>query len=403
MPRETISEEYVRLALAIDQHLPGYIDAYFGPPDWQEQAKSEGLLPLPELARRVSSLADAIANSNAMDEQRKDFLTRHVLAMQTSLRLLQGERMALAEEVELLYDVRPTWVDETLFEDAYRLLEELLPSGDTLRERMILRRKALEVSVEKVEQLLPLINQRFRSMSRECFPLPDDESIDFVFVQNQPWSAYNWYLGHCRSRVEINTDLPIRINNLVELISHEAYPGHHTELSIKDTRLVQQAGRFEHSVALINSPSCVISEGIASCALSTIMPDETLVAWLTEEIFPMAGLSHLDAKHEYMIDQAMENLAAVGGNAAFLLHDQGAMADRVSGYIQHFGLRTEQEARKAIEFFSHPLYRSYTYTYYWGKKMLKSLFALKQDVTHWYTRLLTEAVTPSQIRQWMLD
>ena len=31
MSTESIAEEYVRLALAIGQHLPGYIDAYFGP------------------------------------------------------------------------------------------------------------------------------------------------------------------------------------------------------------------------------------------------------------------------------------------------------------------------------------------------------------------------------------
>ena len=31
MNTEPIGERYVRLALAIDQHLPGYIDAYFGP------------------------------------------------------------------------------------------------------------------------------------------------------------------------------------------------------------------------------------------------------------------------------------------------------------------------------------------------------------------------------------
>jgi hypothetical protein len=403
MPRETIAEEYVRLALAIDKHLPGYIDAYFGPPDWQAQAKSEGVIPLPELARRASLLAGAVANDNTMHDQRKDFLTRHVLSMQTSLRLLQGERMPLAEEVKLLYDVQPAWVEETLFEDAHRKLEDLLPPGETMRERMAIRKKALEISVEQVKQLLPLINQRFRSLTHKRFPLPDDESIDFTFVQNQPWGAYNWYLGHCHSRVEINTDLPIRINSLANLIAHEGYPGHHTELSIKDSQLVQQVSRFEHSVALINSPSCVISEGLASCALSTIMPDEALVAWYAGEILPMANLSHLDAQREYMIDQALENLAAVSGNAAFLLHDQAAELDKVSNYLQRYGFSTEKEARKAIEFFSHPLYRSYTYTYYWGKKMLKSLFALKQDVTHWYTRLLTEAVTPSQVRQWMLE
>jgi hypothetical protein len=403
MSHEVIGEEYVRLALALDQHMPGYVDAYFGPPEWQAQAKTDGPRPLPELAQKASGLAAAIANANTLDGQRKDFLARYVSAMQTSLRLLQGERMALVEEVEALYDVRPTWIDEALFEEAHRVLDELLPSGDTLRERMALRKQALEVSVEQVKQVLPLIHQQFRHLSRARFPLPEDEALDFTFVQNQPWGAYNSYLGRCQSRIEINTDLPLYINALADLVAHEAYPGHHTELSIKESQLVEQAGHVEHSVIPINAPSCVVSEGIATCALTTILPDEAWVAWHAEEIFPRAGLKHLDAQREHMIDQALEHLAGLDGNAAFLLHDQGAEADTVGSYLQHYGLRTEREARKGIEFLSNPLYRSYIFTYYWGKKMLKALFALKQETTHWYARLLTEAVTPAQIRQWMLE
>lgn len=403
MTHETIGSEYVRLALALDQHLPGYVDAYFGPPDWQEQANTEGPRPLPKLAQQASRLAAAVANADTLDNQRKEFLTRHVLAIQTSLRLLQGERMALADEVEALYDVRPTWVEEALFEEAHRRLDDLLPAGDSLRERMALRKEALEVSVEQVQQLLPLIQQHLRQLSREHFPLPDDESVAFTFVQNQPWTGYNWYLGGYRSRIELNTDLPLHINHLADLIAHEAYPGHHTELAIKESRLVRQAGQVEQSVALLNAPSCVVSEGLATCALTTILPDEAWVAWHAEEIFPRAGLPHLDAQREQRIDQALEQLAGVGGNAAFLLHEQGATAETVSNYLQHYGLLTEQEAHKRIEFLSSPLDRSYIFTYYWGRNLLKALFALKQDGLSWYARLLTEAVTPTLIRQWMLE
>src|SRR5687768_14460990 len=104
MSHEIVGREYVRLALALDQHMQGYVDAYFGPPDWQEQAKTDGPRPLPELVQQASMLAVAIANADTLDNQRKEFLARHVLAMQTSLRLLQGETMALVDEVESLYD-----------------------------------------------------------------------------------------------------------------------------------------------------------------------------------------------------------------------------------------------------------------------------------------------------------
>jgi hypothetical protein len=399
---EDAGEEYARLALAIDQHMPGYVDAYFGPPEWRDQVQQEGLRPLAELASRAATLASAVAGASAMDAQRRDFLARHIHAMQANLRLLQGEKMALADEVEELFDIRPTWVDEAVFEEAHRLLDELLPAGDSLRERMALRRRALEIPTQAGMELLPLMHQHLHNLTGRHFALPAGESLEFAFVQNKPWGAYNWYLGGGRSRIEINTDLPLHINGLAATVAHECYPGHHTELCIKDTGLVQHERRFEHSVVLVNAPSGVVSEGMAMCALEAVMPSEDWVAWHSAEVFPRAGL-RLDAQRERAIDQAREDLDDAAGNAAFLLYDQGAASGEVSRYLQRYGLQTQQEAGKTIEFLSNPLFRSYIFTYAWGKRMLKALFAQKQETISWFARLLSEAVTPSQIRQWLVD
>ncbi len=63
--------------------------------------------------------------------------------------------------------------------------------------------------------------------------LPEIEAIEIAMVSDKPWGGYNWYLGDCRSLIEINTDLPIRANSLLDLICHEGYPGHHAEHAIK--------------------------------------------------------------------------------------------------------------------------------------------------------------------------
>jgi len=398
---QEIGEAFIRLALALDQHLPGYIDSYSGPPDWQTQAKAAGPRPLAELAQITSTLATQISQDSTLNVQRKDYLARHVSAMQTSIRLLQGERLSLADEVEQLYDVRPTFVSESIFEEAHRVLDELLPAGDSLGERMTARNQALEISVEQAKQVIPSICEHFRQRSRANFPLPKDEAMELVFVKNQPWGAYNWFLGNGRSRIDINTDLPLRANVLADLLAHEAYPGHHTELSIKEQKLVREAGRQEHRLALINAPSCVVSEGIATCALSIVLPEAEWATWHAEEIFPRVGLAHLNAEREHRIDQAQQKLGGINGNAAFLLHDQKASVEAVSNYLMRYQLTTAAKARKTVEFLSNPLYRSYTFTYSCGKQMLQDLFAAKDNTHHWFNRLLCEAVTPSQIRDWM--
>ncbi|HJR81134.1 MAG TPA: hypothetical protein VJ821_13755 [Anaerolineales bacterium] len=402
MPKDhqQLDEEFVKLALAINEHLPGYVDSYFGPGEWTQEAKQAGKLPLSDLTHRADQLAFNIDQANGLDSQRGDFLAHQISAMQMSLRLLAGEKVSLVEEVQALYDVQPEWKDEANFVEAQKVLNQLLPSGSSLKERMENWNKSLEIPIEKVRELLPFVTKRLRTLAREKFSLPDDESFTVEFVSNQPWGAYNWYLGDYKSRVDINTDLPIRVNRLAGLIAHEGYPGHHTELSIKESKLIRQMNYREHILTLINTPSCVISEGIATTALTTLLTDDELENWYREEILPGADLTYVDAAMMLEIGRAAQKMFGVWGNAAFMLHDQNKSMDEISRYAQKYGLSTEKEADQRIKFISNPLYRSYIFTYSVGHDLFEELFT-HGDRDKNFARLLEEPVTPSQIRQWI--
>jgi len=395
---DPIAQAHIRLALAIGQHIPGYIDAYYGPAEWQQQAQADGARPIAELVREATALAAAIAENAEMDPQRRDFITGEVRAMQTSLRILGGEKLTLAEETKAIYDITPKWIDEAVFEEAHRALDELLPPGDSLAERRRIRKEAAKVPVERDSPLLDEIVAELRRRTCARFPLPPDESFELQIVDDKPWSAYNWYLGDFRSRIDINIDSPITITRLVGLMAHEGYPGHHTELATKESRLVREKNWVEHSVAVLNSPACVVAEGIATRALSTLMSDEELAAWNTDELYPRAGLDHLDARREQAIANAGQKLMSVPGNAAFLLFEQNVDEEKIIAYIQRYGLGSEKDARGVINFLKYA--RSYVFTYSYGGELLDALFAAQNDRDHWFTRLLTEPVTPGQIRAW---
>jgi hypothetical protein len=399
---QQLGEEFVKLALAINEHLPGYVDSYFGPDEWIQEAKSTGKLPLHELTKMVDQLVIDISHTAGMDVQRKDFLARQVTAMQMSLRLLHGEKVSLAEEVQALYDVQPQWKDESNFLEAHTEFDRALPAGESLMERNEKWKKSLEIPIEKVRELLPLITGKLRELTHKKFILPQTESFVVEFVSNQPWGAYNWYLGGCRSRIDINTDLPSHVSMLPGLIAHEAYPGHHTELAIKEEKLITQKKYHEHVLTLINSPSCVIAEGIATSALKTVLTDSELEDWYREEILPRAGLTHIDPKKILEISRAGDKMAGLWGNAAFMLHDQNKNTNEIRSYLQEYGLHTEKEAEQAIKFISNPLYRSYIFTYHLGYDLLEELFSHGDRDEH-FARLLEEPVTPSQLRQWIND
>lgn len=395
-------ERFVRLTLAMDEHIPGYVDAYFGPEEWKTKAKQAGKLSLTELTDQVDQLATEISQTDNLSPQREDFLARHVIAMQMSLRLLCGEKVSLADEVEAIYDVRPTWKDESNFEEAHKLLDEVLPSGGSLKERTLEWERSIEISVERVKELLPLIVKRLRTITNQKFNLPDGDSFTIEFVSNQPWSAYNWYLGYFRSRIDINTDLPLRIDFLPALMAHEGYPGHHTDLTIKERLLVQSLKYYEFTVNLVNAPSALMAEGIATTALKTVMSDDELEEWFREELLPASGLSHIDPKRILAISKAGRKLNGIAGNAAFMLHDQNKSEAEISQYLQRYALSSEKEARQTINFISNPLYRSYIFTYHVGHDLFEELFQ-HGDRDLYFRRMIEEPVTPSLVRQWIFD
>jgi hypothetical protein len=239
-----------------------------------------------------------------------------------------------------------------------------------------------------------------RARTQQHFQLPPGEDLSLHLVQDEPWGAYNWYLGDFRSRIDINTDLPVRADAAVPLISHEAYPGHHTEHALKEQRLYRHEGRAEHAVQLLLAPECVISEGLADSAQGVIFDDPELVAFLRDELYPLAGLPDLDAEKQVLLGRAAEALRGVSGNAALLLLSEGRPPAQVQAYIERFGLRTSEEASHGMRFLTNRLFRSYVFNYAVGKALLAPLLQGPDALSN-FERLLSEPFTPSQIRSWL--
>lgn len=394
----TLARDYILLAFAIERHLPSYIDAYFGPPEVKTEAEAMPVQPLHRLLAEAERLLQALPQAGFV-QQRADFLSAQLNAMLATLRLLQGERLSLAREVEALYGLTPTWVDESVFTAAHHQLADILPPGESLTARLAAFKQSAEVNPAAAAPLLDGLRLRFQTQARRLFSLPPGENFELQMVSGQPWGAYNWFLGGAHSRVDINTDLPLRATNFLGLIAHEGYPGHHTELSIKENRLLQEFGWQEHGIALINAPSCAISEGIANCALDTLLNAEAQADW-EAELFFNAGLS-LDPQQAARIRQAQKPLGRVAGNAAFFLHEQGGSLEEAVAYVQRWTLSSPAEARKTVEFVAHPLYRSYIFNYTLGMDLLEELLATKSGRQMWFTRLLSEPVTPQLVRRWI--
>lgn len=398
---DEIGRSYLTLALHVDRHFEGFVDAYFGPSELQTRAATGEPRSLESLADDAHQLNTAIEASD-YDPQRKDFVMRQARAMTAVIRSLSGDRLGFLEEVELYFDITPETVDEALFEAAHAEMDRLLPGDGALIERVTAWRKGLELESNRVMPVFDLACQETRRRTQALFDLPPEEDLSLQLVAEQPWAAYNWYLGDYRSRIDLNTDLPLHAHSAVPLLAHEAYPGHHAEHAIKEYHLYRQQGRAEHAIQLLLAPECVLSEGIGDSAQSLILSDPDLAAFLRDSLYPEAGLTGADVEQQIRLGKASEQLRWVSGNAALLLHRDGRPPDEVQEYIERYGLRTPQEATQTMRFIQNPLFRSYIFNYATGKALLAPLLE-GGDAVENFRRLLSEPLTPSQVRRWLAE
>ena len=399
---DPVIAEYLELSLTIERLFPGFVDGYFGPPEIREAAETAPEPSAADLLRRAEALNVAV-EADDLDPRRTDFLSAQTRAMVAICRKLTGDELPYREEVETFFDIAPDATPEAIFDEAIARLDALLPGTGAVGPRMVEWQERTVVTPEMARQLIDRIAEETRRRTVAFIDLPPVESVEFRMVENQPWSGYNWFLGGGHSRVEINTDLPIRASALPGLIAHEAYPGHHTEHSLKEHELYRARGYGEYAIQLINTPECVISEGIATLAEGIIFPGDEAARWMSEEIYPLASIT-LDPEQAHGIAQAQRALRAVGANAALLMHDHGASDDEVVAYLVRYGLEDEERARHRLGFIKSPLWRAYIFCYHAGRDLLGAWLDQVPAERHArFSTLLIEPVTPSLVASWIAE
>ncbi|NIN66580.1 MAG: hypothetical protein GTO63_18215 [Anaerolineae bacterium] len=398
---DEIGRGYLTLALNLNRHVEGFVDAYYGPPELKAEVQKGNPSSVEALADDVRQLQAAIAHSD-YDPQRKEYLGLQVRAMAGLIRKLLGDELDFVEEVELYFDITPQMLDEAVFEQIHADMDRLFPGGGSVLNRVASWKKGVEIQSNRLLPVLELAVEETRRRTSILFDLPRGEEVSLRLVEDEPWTAYNWYLGAYRSRIDANTDPPLRVDHPISLVTHEAYPGHHTEHAVKEHWLYRQKGRAEHSVLLSLAPESVVSEGIAETAESMIFSPEELEAFLHDRLNPLAGLPDVGVAQQMGWAKARDELRVVGANAALLLHEHGRPPEEVREYMERYGLRTPREVAKGLEFIQNPLWRSYIFSYNMGKQLLAPLLEGPDAVAN-FRRLLSEPFTPTQVRQWIAD
>jgi len=402
---DPIAEEYILLGLRLDQRIPGLVDGYFGPAELKARVDMEQLRSPARLRADARALMER-ATIEVQDANRRDWLTAQVQALEAHAAGLAGDTLPYEELVARAMGFAPPRHDDAEFRDALASLDARLPGVGAVNDRLAAWDRGLEVAVDRLPIVVDWLVERFRERAAGLFGLPDGEDLRVSLVTDQPWSGYNWFDGGRRSRVDLNTDLPIRAPDLVVTVAHETYPGHHLEHAWKEADLVDRDARLEASILLMNTPECPISEGLADLGTAFASPLEERKDLLVE-LFERAGMAVADdpiraretAELAVAISRPRATMGAIRGNAAFLRHADGRSHGEVLRYLEELGGYGPEVAAKRLEFIEHPLWRTYVFVYAEGEALLRRWMEAV-PAPEWvarFGRLLHEQVTPGRL------
>lgn len=383
--------DYQLLGLRLGRHIDGFVDAWYG--DLALSAQAAGSLPPPaDLAARAAGLLARLPDAG-LPPARREFLAAQLRALRCTARRLAGERVPFQAEIGECFGVEISLGRTDRYRAAHDAISGLLPGPGSLAGRVEAFRERNAVPPERLRPAARAVAAGLHGLAHTTFGLPAAERAEFEYAPGAPWNAFNHYLGGYRSVISLNPVAGRDLAALPLLVTHEVYPGHHTEHCLKEALLVTGRGEHEHAISLINTPACVIAEGIAEAGHAALL-GAGWGAW-TETVLREHGIG-LDGALVEQVHGHLASLFPARQDAVILMHDRGATEDEAVAHLRRWLLVSDERARDMVRFLADPLWRAYTCTYVEGARLVRGWLAAGDPAAR-LRRLLTEPLLPAHL------
>lgn len=186
-------------------------------------------------------------------------------------------------------------------------------------------------------------------------PLPSGEGIDsFSGVRNVVYSGRSGYTGNYRGWLHFNIDKTWQRDVFVQVLCHEAYPGHQTFYTLWDELFQQGKWPLEAAFYTRNAPTNPIFEGGPEVAMH-------LIGWDVGDTHEALSLR---------LGQLYKDLGRIAMNNACLAVNTGQMTreEAIELMVDHLVLR--DDAERAYGFFTNAVSRTHYPQYYYGRRIV---------------------------------
>ena len=369
----SIAEPYTKLVLAVGQHDADYVDAYYGPKEWSEEAKTEKK-PLSTIKETALLLKTKLAEIDSSRNKeilhlRHQYLQKQIASLISRVEALNGKKLSFDEEAKAYYDVEPPFFPEEHFQKLVNKLDSLVPGSGSIPERVETYRRQFTITPDKIDKVFSAAIYECRRRTKKYIDLPENETFRLEYVHNKSWSGYNWYKGNNESLIQINTDLPIFLERAIDLAAHEGYPGHHVYNCLLETAFAYKFGWVEFTVYPLFSSQSLIAEGTANFGIEVAFPGKERMEFERSMLFPLAGLDKNQAENYSKVQVLAAQLSYAGNEAARRYLNAEISREDAAQWLVHYALMSPERAQQRTHFFDQ--YRSYVINYNFGLDLVR--------------------------------
>lgn len=394
---DALAREYLLLELSMGMHDAAHVDAYFGPEEIRAAATSAAL-SLEDIQSRSARLAERLRAERQTVRTAK--LLERLRALDTRIALNEGTTYSFDEESQRLFGATAPDYDAAHFAAILREIDALLAGQDSLSARVNVFRGRFIIPPDRVAAVMDAAIAECRRRTLLFISLPEDESFELEFVNDKPWSGYNWYQGDAKSLIQINTDLPVYIDRAVDLGCHEGYPGHHTFNALLEKNLVQEHGWIEYSLYPLFSPQSLIAEGSGNYGIDLAFPGGERVEFERDVLFPLAGLDPAWAADYYALLELLDRLDYAENEAARDYLDGTIGREQAVQWLVDYSLVSRERAEQRVDFFD--AYRSYIINYNLGQDLVRDYVErdMQDQAAHWhkFEQLLSSPMSATDLQ-----
>ena len=394
-----LATEYVKTCLTIGQYDTDFVDAYYGPDSLKPITKIDSIFPKEVLLDELSNLRNQLSSFDVTTEEqdRKAYLIAQITASEERVRIFSGETTDFDTESQRLFGVTAPHYPITHYDSLINELSLILPGSGTVNDRFQSLSKHFIIPPSKIDTLFKTAIQMARDDSKRHFILPSEENFSIAYVSDKPWSGYNWYQGHYQSKIQINTDFPIAIERVLDVGSHESYPGHHVYNMLLEKNLYRDKGYVETSLYPLFSPQSFIAEGSANYGIEMVFPENIKLPFTAQKLLPLAGIDTTGLHTYFKALHIAEQLNYINNEVARGLFSETLDENQAVQLLISYGLYSPEKAKQRLGFIQK--YRSYVINYNYGKDLVKSAVASSKDQWESFRYLLSHQILPVTLQQ----